>query len=338
MELLGSMALGFQATIQPVNLLYCLAGVCIGTLVGVLPGIGPIGAIAILLPATFHAPPLASIIMLSGIFYGAMYGGSTTSILVNIPGETASIVTTFDGCQMALQGRAGPALGIAAFGSSIAGTRAIVGLMTVAYPLTSMALKFGPPEYFSLMILGLVILIYLTQKSLSKAIIMGCLGLVLSYVGTDMVTGYRRFTFGINDLLDGIPIIPMIVGLFGVAEILENLETTVRVRVSSVEIKGVLPSIKDWSRSIWAIIRGTVLGFFLGILPGGGTVIASFVSYAVERRLSKHPERFGKGAIEGVADPESANNAASTSGFIPHDPWDPRERQHGDAVRRAADS
>lgn len=317
MDLLGSLILGFKASLQPINLLFCFVGVTFGTLVGVLPGLGPIGAMAILLPATFYAPPLASIIMLAGIFYGAMYGGSTTSILVNIPGETASIVTTFDGHQMAMQGRAGPALGISAFGSFIAGTLAIVGLMSVATPLTNIALKFGPPEYFSLMILGLVILIYLTQKSLTKAIIMGCIGLMLSYVGTDMVTGYRRFTFGMNDLLDGVGIIPMIVGLFGITEVLGNLETTIRVRVSNVEIKGILPSVKDWANSIWAIIRGTVVGFFLGILPGGGTVIASFVSYAVERRVSKHPERFGKGAIEGVAGPESANNAASTSGFIP---------------------
>jgi len=317
MDLLGSMILGFQASLQPINLLYCFVGVTLGTLVGVLPGIGPIGTMGILLPVTFQAPPLACIIMLAGIYYGAMYGGSTTSILLNIPGETASIVTSFDGHQMAIQGRAGPALGISAFGSFIAGTLGLVGLICVAGPLASLALSFGPPEYFSLMIMGLVILVYITQKSLAKAIIMACIGLMISYVGTDVVTGKIRFTFGMDDLLDGVGIVPMVIGLFGITEVLVNLETKATLRISSAEIKGILPSIKDWADSIWAIIRGGMIGFFLGILPGGGAVIASFVSYAIERRRSRHPEKFGKGAIEGVAGPESANNAASTSCFIP---------------------
>jgi len=317
MDFLQSILFGFHASLQPVNLLYCFIGVFIGTLVGVLPGIGPTGTMAILFPITFHAPPLSSIIMLSGIYYGAMYGGSTASILVNIPGEPASIITCLDGHQMALQGRAGPALGISAFSSFIAGTFGVIGLMVVARPLARAALKFGPPEYFSLMILGLIILIYLTQKSLIKAIIMGGLGLILSYVGMDLVKVQSRFTYGIDELLDGIGIVPMIMGLFGIAEILENLEIKIERSLFKTHIKGLFPSIRDWADSIWAIIRGTILGFLLGILPGGGATLASFVSYAVEKRVSKHPEKFGKGAIEGVAGPESANNAASSSAFIP---------------------
>ena len=317
MDLYHSILFGFQNCLQPGNLLYCFIGVLIGTLVGVLPGLGPTGAMAILLPATFYAPPLASIIMLAGIYYGACYGGSTTSILVNIPGEPASIVTCFDGYQMARQGRAGPALGISAFGSFIAGTVGIVGLMLLARPLTRWALKFGPPEYFSLMILGLIILIYLTQRTLIKALCMGAVGLILSFVGMDVVSGQMRYTLDLDELLDGIRIVPIVMGLFGVAEVLENIETKIERSLFQTHIKGLLPTAKDWAASIWPIIRGTFIGFFLGILPGGGAVLASFVAYGVEKRVSKHPERFGKGAIEGVASPESANNAASSSAFIP---------------------
>ncbi|MBI5446508.1 MAG: tripartite tricarboxylate transporter permease [Deltaproteobacteria bacterium] len=317
MDLYHSVLLGFQTCLQPVNLLYCLIGVLIGTLVGVLPGLGPAGAMAMLLPATFHAPPVATIIMLAGIYYGAMYGGSTTSILVNIPGEPASIVTCFEGHQMALQGRAGPALGISAFGSFIAGTIGIVGLMFLAPPMIRLALKFGPPEYFSLMILGLVVLIYLTQKSLTKALCMGALGLILSFVGMDVVSGQTRYILDLDGLLDGIGVVPIVMGLFGIAEVLENLERKIERSLFRTHIKGLLPSARDWARSIWPILRGTVVGFFLGILPGGGAVLASFVAYGVEKRISKEPERFGKGAIEGLAAPESANNAASSSAFIP---------------------
>ena len=317
MDFFQSVITGFQASLQPINLLYCFAGVLIGTLVGVLPGLGPTGTMAILLPVTFHAPPLATIIMLAGIYYGAQYGGSTTSILLNIPGEPASIVTCLDGYQMARQGRAGPALGISAFGSFIAGTIGVIGLMLLATPMTRLALKFGPPEYFSLMILGLIILIYLTQKSLIKAISMGALGLMLSYVGTDMVSGQLRYTFDLDGLLDGIGIVPIVMGIFGVGEIFENLETTGMRSLYQTHIKGLFPSLKDWSDSVRPIIRGTVIGFFLGILPGGGAALASFVAYAVEKRVSKHPEKFGTGAIEGVASPESANNAGSSSAFIP---------------------
>ena len=317
MDFFQSILVGFQASLLPMNLLYCFIGVLIGTLVGVLPGIGPTGTMAILLPVTFHAPPLSTIIMLAGIYYGAMYGGSTTSILVNIPGEPASIVTCLDGHQMARQGRAGPALGISAFGSFIAGTIGVVGLMMLAQPMTRLALKFGPPEYFSLMVLGLIILVYLTQKSLMKAISMGALGLILSYVGTDMVSGQMRYTFDMDGLLDGIGIVPVVMGIFGIGEIFENLETSVVRSLYQTHVKGLLPSKKDWADCTWPIIRGTVIGFFLGILPGGGAALASFVAYAVERRVSKHPEKLGKGAIEGVASPESANNAASSSAFIP---------------------
>lgn len=317
MDVLQNIFLGFQVSLQPVNLLYCFLGVLIGTLIGVLPGIGPVGAMSILLPVTFHAPPVASIIMLAGIYYGAMYGGSTTSILVNIPGEAVSVVTCLDGYQMARQGRAGPALGISAFGSFIAGTIGVLGLMLLAQPLARAALKFGPPEYFSLMVLGLIILTYLAQKSLVKSLIMATLGLLLSYVGLDTVSGQVRFTLDVVELLEGIGIIPIVMGLFGIAEILENLEVTITRSVFKTHMKGLFPNLKDWANSIFPIFRGTVLGFFLGILPGGGAVLSSFVSYAVEKRVSKHPEKFGKGAIEGVAGPEAANNSASSGAFIP---------------------
>lgn len=318
MDLLQDIILGFQNSFQLINLFYCFVGVLIGTLVGVLPGIGPVGTMAILLPVTFHAPPLSSIIMLAGIYYGAMYGGSTTSILVNIPGEAASVVTCIDGYQMARQGRAGPALGIAAFGSFIAGTLGIIGLMLLARPLARIALKLGPPEYFSLMVLGLIVISYLTQKSLIKGFVMGAIGLLLSYVGLDLVSGQQRFTFNINDLMEGVGILPIVMGLFGIAEIFENFEGDVATRsIFTKHIKNLLPTVKDWAESIWAVLRGSLIGFVLGILPGGGGVLASFVSYGIEKKVSKHPERFGKGAIEGVASPESANNSAASSCFIP---------------------
>jgi putative tricarboxylic transport membrane protein len=317
MDFYQSILLGLQVCLQPINLLYCFIGVLIGTLIGVLPGIAPAGTIAILLPVTYHAPPVSSIIMLAGIYYGALYGGSTTSILVNIPGEPASIVTCLDGHQMARQGRAGPALGISAFGSFIAGTIGIIGLMLLAQPLARFALKFGPPEYSSLMVLGLIMIAYLSQKSLIKSIMMATIGLILSYVGLDIVSGQSRFTFDIDELLEGVGVVPMAMGLFGIAEVFENLEIKIERSLFKTHIKGLLPTLKDWADSIGAIIRGTFIGFFLGILPGGNALIASFMSYAVEKKVSKHPERFGKGAIEGVAGPESANNAASSGAFLP---------------------
>jgi putative tricarboxylic transport membrane protein len=317
MDFLESIAIGFQASLQPINLLYCFVGVLIGTLVGVLPGLGPGGGMAILLPVTFYVPPLSTIIMLAGVYYGAQYGGSTTSILLNIPGEPASIVTCLDGYQMARQGRAGPALGISAFGSFIAGTLGTLGIMVLAGPLVRFALKFGPPEYFSLMILGLIILSFLSSKSLMKSIAMSALGLILSYVGMDSIAGDPRFTFDIDELFTGIPIIPMVMGLFGIAEVMENLEHSVKGSIFKTHLKGLLPTMRDWADSIGAILRGSAIGFFLGILPGGGAMLASFVSYATEKRLSRHPERFGKGAIEGVAGPESANNSGSSGALIP---------------------
>jgi putative tricarboxylic transport membrane protein len=256
--------------------------------------------------------------MLSGIYYGAMYGGSTTSILVNIPGEAASVVTCFDGYQMARQGRAGPALGIAAFGSFIAGTFGVVGLAFMAPPLAAMALKFGPPEYFSLMVLGLTVLTFLAGGSMLKSLMMACFGVVVGNVGLDLITAQPRFTFGWDILLDGVGLIPVVMGLFGISEVLLNVEEKLSEReIFKTKLKGLLPNLQDWKDSIWPIIRGSVLGFLLGILPGGGAVISSFVSYGVEKRLSKHPEEFGKGAIAGVAGPESANNSATAGAFIP---------------------
>jgi putative tricarboxylic transport membrane protein len=291
--------------------------VLVGTLVGVLPGIGPAGAMALLLPATFKFSPTSTIILLAGIYYGVQYGGSTTSILVNIPGEASSVMTCIDGHQMARQGRAGPALGIAAWGSFIAGTIANIGLMLVAIPLAHAALRLGPPEYFALMCTGLIIVTYLAQGSVLKAIMMGLVGVILGSIGLDLISGFPRFTFGINELTDGVGIVPLVMGLFGISEILENLEGSLKREVFKTRIRNLWPSFKDWMESKWAIVRGSLIGFVLGILPGGGAVIATFVSYAVEKKVSKHPEKFGKGAIEGVAGPESANNAAAGSSLIP---------------------
>jgi putative tricarboxylic transport membrane protein len=317
MELLNYLGIGFSVALQPVNLFYCFVGVFIGTLIGVLPGIGPVGAMSLLLPTTFKSTPEAAIIMLAGIYYGAMYGGSTTSILVNIPGEAASVVTCLDGYQMARQGRAGPALGIAAFGSFIAGTLSILGLMLLAPPLSRIAIQFGPPEYFTLMVLGLTILIYLAHGSMPKALIMAGLGIVLGLIGLDSINARPRFTFERMELIDGVGLVPIVMGLFGISEVLLNLEQVIRRDIFETKIKGLFPSVKDWRESLGAMTRGSLLGFFLGILPGGGAVISSFISYAIEKRVSKHPEKFGKGAIEGVAGPEAANNAATGGAFIP---------------------
>lgn len=317
MDLLSNISYGFSVALTPSNLLYCFIGVFTGTLIGVLPGIGPMGAMSLLLPATFYISPIGAIIMLAGIYYGAMYGGSTTSILVNIPGEAASVVTCLDGYQMAKQGRAGPALGICAFGSFIAGTFSIVGLMLVAPPLAEAALKFGPPEYFSLMVLGMTILIYLASGSISKGFIMAVFGFILGSAGIDATSGAQRFTFGILELNDGIGLVPLVMGLFGVSEVLLNVEQSLKREIFKAPLKGLLPSWQDWRDSAKPIARGSILGFFLGILPGGGALISSFVSYAIEKRFSKHPDKFGKGAIEGVAGPEAANNSATGGAFIP---------------------
>ena len=317
MDVLNNIIMGFGVALDPWNLLFCFAGVLTGTLVGVLPGFGPTAAISLLLPLTFKLSPITGIIMLAGIYYGAMYGGSTTSILVNIPGEAASVVTCLDGYQMARNGRAGPALGMSAFGSFIAGTFSVLLLSLLAPPLAEMALKFGPPEYFALMVLGLTLLIFLSSGPIAKALLMAGLGLFLGTIGLDNLTGTARFTFGSMDLMDGIGLVPVVMGVFGIGEVLYNLERPIKREIFSTRIGRLLPSFQDWLDCKWALIRGSIIGFFLGVLPGGGVVIASFAAYAIEKRFSKHPEKFGTGVIEGVAAPESANNAAAGGAFIP---------------------
>ena len=317
MDLVDNIVLGFSVAFQWQNLFFCFVGVLIGTLIGVLPGLGPVGTMAILLPITYGISPVTAIVMLAGIYYGAQYGGSTTSILVGIPGEASSVVTALDGHQMALQGRAGPALGIAAFASFIAGTVAIVGLMVMSGPLVKFALKFGPAEYFSLMLLGLIILTYLAQKSMVKALLMAAVGVVLGLAGLDSITGTPRFTADMPELLDGIGIAPLAMGLFGVSEILLNIERQIKRSVVVKRVKNLLPNRQDWKESAAPMARGTAIGYLVGILPGGGTVLSSFLSYGIEKRFSKEPEKFGKGAIAGVAGPEASNNAAAQAGFIP---------------------
>jgi putative tricarboxylic transport membrane protein len=314
---LSSLAFGFTVALQPLNLLYCFIGVTMGTLVGVLPGLGPTVTIALLLPATFQLNPVSALIMLSGICYGAMYGGSTTSILLNIPGEAASVVTCLDGYQMARQGRGGPALGISAFGSFIAGTVSIFGLVFLAPTLAEFALKFGPPEYFALMVMGLTVVAYLARKSMAKALVMAVFGIILGCIGLDPVTATPRLTFGMLELADGISLPAMVMGLFGIAEVLENIGVRTRTEVFSGKIKGLFPNRDDWRRSTGPIARGSVLGFFLGLIPGVGAIVPQFLSYALEKKLSAHPERFGAGEIEGVASPEACNNAAMGGTFIP---------------------
>ncbi len=317
MDFFANLISGLSVALQPTHLAYCFVGVFIGTLVGVLPGIGPVGTMAILLPVTFGISPTSSIIMLAGIYYGAMYGGSTTSILLNLPGEAASVVTTLDGYQMALQGRAGPALGIAAFGSFIAGTLGVIGLQVISVPLVSVALRFGPPEYFSLMILAFVLLTYLSQKSMLKALMMTAVGILAGTIGLDPVTAKARFTFDILELFDGIGLAPLAMGLFGISEIFLNVEQTLQREVYQTDLKSLFPTVKDWMESIWAILRGTVVGFLIGALPGPGATVSSFVSYAVEKRISKNPQEFGRGAIAGVAGPEAANNSCTAGAMVP---------------------
>ncbi len=317
MALLEYLTLGLNTACGFNNLIYCFAGVFIGTLIGVLPGIGPPGAIAILLPMSFGISPASAIIMLAGIYYGSQYGGTITSVLVNIPGESSSVVTCLDGYKMARMGRAGPALSIAAFGSFIAGTASIFFLIFLAVPLSAVTLKFGPPEYAAVMVLGLTIVTYLAHGSTLKAIIMALLGVGLSQIGTDLISGRLRFTFGLMELEKGIDLIPLAMGLFGIAEILIAMEEPSKREILKTKARDLFPSSDDWKASTGPIWRGTILGFFVGMLPGGGAVISSFVSYALEKKLSRHPEKFGTGIIEGVAGPESANNSATVGAFIP---------------------
>ena len=317
MGFIENLAGGFTVALSASNLFYCALGALLGTAIGVLPGLGPPATIALLLPVTFRMEPVSAVIMLAGIFYGAMYGGSTTSILLNIPGEAASVITCLDGYKMARNGRAGAALGMSALGSFIAGTLAILGVSIMAPTLAAFALKFGPPEYFCLVFLGLMMAIYLSEESVLKGLMMGTLGLLLGTIGLDPVDGTPRFTLGLSRLTDGIDFVVMVMGLFGLAEILCNLEALENREVFKTALKGLLPTRQDWRQSWAAVLRGSLLGFFIGVLPGGGAIISSFAAYAVEKRFSKHPDQFGKGVIEGVAAPEAANNAASTSSFIP---------------------
>src|SRR5438034_3081725 len=317
MELLSHLSLGFGVATQGINLLYALIGAMLGTLIGVLPGIGPVATIAMLLPTTYALQPVSALIMLAGIYYGAQYGGSTTSILLNIPGETSSAVTCLDGYQMARKGQAGAALSIAALGSFFAGCVATVFIATVAIPLSELALKFGPAEYCSLMILGLIGAVVLAHGSLLKAIAMVVLGLLLGLVGTDVNSGAARFAFGVPELIDGLGIVSVAMGLFGFAEILTNLESKEKRELVTSKVS-TLWLTKDQFKQAWpAVLRGTGLGSILGLLPGGGAMLASFGSYALEKKIAKDPSRFGRGAIQGVAGPESANNAGATTSFIP---------------------
>ncbi len=316
-EFISHLALGFSTALSLQNLALCFTGCLVGTLIGVLPGVGPIATIAMLMPLTFKLDPTGALIMLAGIYYGAQYGGSTTAILVNIPGEATSVVTTLDGHQMARQGRAGIALGIAAIGSFIAGTIATLIIAALAVPLTKLALLFGPAEYFSLMVLGLAFATVLARGSVFKALGMIVVGLLLATVGTDLETGEERLTFGVQGVADGIDFAVLAMGLFGFAEVLRNLENPETRDVVKHAIGRLLPSLEDFKRSLAPILRGTGLGAILGILPGNGAVLGPFASYTLEKKLARDSTRFGNGAIEGVAGPESANNAGAQTAFIP---------------------
>jgi putative tricarboxylic transport membrane protein len=317
MDLFNNLIFGFGVAFSLQNLLYCLIGVSVGTLIGVLPGIGPLGTIAILMPITYSVSPVGALIMLAGIYYGAQYGGSTTAILVNLPGETSAVVTCIDGYQMARQGRAGPALAIAAIGSFIAGTFGTLLIAVAGPPLADVALKFGSPEYFSLMLMGLVAAAVLAEGDIVKSLAMVAFGLLLGIVGTDVNTGAQRYSFGVPELTDGIGFIVVAVGVFAIGEIISNLGGSEERRVFTSKVSNLMPSLEDFKRSIGPILRGTGLGCFFGVLPGTGPAIASFASYMVEKKVADDPSRFGKGAIEGVAGPESANNADAQCKFIP---------------------
>lgn len=317
MELLANLSIGLETAFTINNLLFCLIGVFLGTAIGVLPGLGPTATIAMLLPVTFGLPPVSSLIMLSGIYYGAQYGGSTTAILVNLPGESSSVVTALDGYQMAKQGRAGKALATAAIGSFVAGTFATVLLALFAPPLAEIALQFGAAEYFSLMVVGLVASVVLASGSLLQAFGMIVLGLLLGMAGTDVNSGLERYTFDTPYMAEGINFVILAMGMFGLGEIIKNLEEEHLRSAMVSKVEGLMPNKEDLKRMAWPIVRGTGLGSLLGILPGGGAMLASFASYSIEKKISKTPEAFGKGAIEGVAGPESANNAGAQTSFIP---------------------
>lgn len=317
MDLLNNLGMGFETAFTLTNLLYCLIGVFLGTAIGVLPGLGPTATIAMLLPVTFNLPPVASLIMLAGIYYGSQYGGSTTAILVNLPGEAASVVTSLDGYQMARNGQAGKALAAAAIGSFFAGTVATVLIALFAPPLAEIALKFGPAEYFSLMVLGLVVAVVLAHGSLLHAIGMVILGLLFGLIGTDVNSGMARFTFDMPQLADGVSFVVIAMGMFGLGEIISNIEHESSRSVMVKKIEGLMPTKEDLKRIAGPILRGTALGSALGILPGSGNILGAFAAYSIEKKISKNKDQFGKGAIEGVAAPESANNAGAQTSFIP---------------------
>ena len=319
MDVFANLALGFGVALTPFNILIAIAGVIMGTLIGALPGVGPASGVALLLPLTFGMAPTSGIILLAAIYAGSMYGGTITSVLINTPGESASVVTCIDGYQMALQGRAGPALGAAAIGSFVAGTLGVVALMTMSPLLARWALSFGPPETFALMLLGLTTVTGLTGEHALKGYISMVLGLMLAMVGFDIVSGDARYAFGIAEMTDGVDFLPVAIGLFGLGEVLAGAEGAVRMEILKAKygLRDVMLSAADWARSRWAIVRGTVLGFFVGVLPGAGPTIATFLAYSLEKKVSRHPEEFGKGAIEGVAGPEAANNAASAGAMVP---------------------
>src|SRR5262245_59247982 len=315
--ILGNLLVGFSVAFSPGVLLYAFLGCLVGTLVGMLPGVGPLAGISILLPATYALDPTKAIVMLAGIYYGSQYGGSTTSILMRIPGEAASVMTCIDGYAMARKGRAGAALAIAAVGSFVAGTFGVILLTLVAPPLANFALRFGPPEYTALLVLGLVFLAYMSSTSVVRTLLMASVGLLIGCIGIDVMTGHFRYSFDIPALGDGLGIVPVAVGLFGLGEILSTPSKTVAEKIATPRLAELMPSREEWRQSAAPIARGSVLGFLVGIIPGSAHIIASFLSYAVERRVSKRPEEFGKGAVAGVAGPESANNAASTGAFVP---------------------
>jgi putative tricarboxylic transport membrane protein len=317
LETFQNLATGFAVALAPGVLGYAFLGCLVGTLVGVLPGVGPLAGISLLLPATFGLDATRAVVMLGGIYYGAMYGGSTTSILMRIPGEAASVMTCIDGYAMARKGRAGPALAIAAVGSYVAGTASVVGLMLLAPPLATFALRFGPPEYAALLLLGLFVLAYMSSGAMVKSLAMAVLGLLLGLVGIDHMSGYFRFAYGVTELGDGIGVVPLAVGLFGLGEILATAGQTTPRQVIRPRLRDLLPSRREWRESGMPIVRGTVLGFLIGIIPGSAHIISSFVSYALERRLSRRPAEFGQGAVAGVAGPESANNSATSGAFVP---------------------
>ena len=316
-ETFQNLLLGFSVALQPSILVYAFVGCLIGTLVGMMPGLGPLAGISLLLPATFGLNPIIAIVLLAGVYYGAMYGGSTTSILMSIPGEAASVMTCVDGYAMTQNGRAGPALAIAAIGSFVAGTLGVVGLMLLAPTLAAWALRFGPPEYTALLLMGLFILAYMSGGSMLKTLAMAALGLAIGMIGIDVMSGYTRFSFGVVELGDGVGIVPVAVGLFGVSEILLAAGGAEAPKVQQPKLRDLIPSREEFRLSVGPIARGSLLGFLIGIIPGSAHIISSFVSYGIERRISIHPERFGQGAIEGVAGPESANNAAATGAFVP---------------------